>query len=540
MGDRNDGLRIHRFLLNAMIIFPCVISPFRRLSRISIVLGLIDAGDIITPPAYQTFTPPNMGESYIDPAFGTRVTRLTDAVAMGYNRVLHDYSSVDPFNSDSSLLVLYGEGGSGNGRFIFRRATGEVVVSRATLNTGGSVSTLFWSRTDPLTFYATRGGNQLWRGVISGSSVTWTSLRTFSGYTSISINGKGEGDISPDGDHLLILDNTLTKVVLYKISTNEVSSELDTTTSWFDFVDFTADNEVIFCSTANGAGNTQGMQVYSKNLVRLRQLVNFKGHSDRGRNLLGEPVIAVEASEDLAGACTGGNWAGAELARISDGAKVCLLNPPDFNMGVHCSLNGSFRTGWALIESYGPTLANPIGSLPGDWASNWKKYYQEILLISLDGTVRRRLVHHRSRNQGGSGYYWQPRATMSGDGAYMIFGSNMGIASPDDVTDVYLVNLTSEPNRSAPVISGINAPSPGQTSATIAWNTDKGSTSQVEWGTTTFYGGGITPLDPDRVTSHSVGVTGLSAGTLYHYRVKSIDAAGNVALSADQTLTTAS
>src|SRR2546422_11087226 len=51
--------------------------------------------------------------------------------------------------------------------------------------------------------------------------------------------------------------------------------------------------------------------------------------------------------------------------------------------------------------------------------------------------------------------------------------------------------------------------------------------------------GTATPLDPRLVTAHCVALSGLTAGTLYHYRVKSRDAAGNLGTSADQTVTTA-
>src|SRR4029450_10301370 len=45
-------------------------------------------------------------------------------------------------------------------------------------------------------------------------------------------------------------------------------------------------------------------------------------------------------------------------------------------------------------------------------------------------------------------------------------------------------------------------------------------------------------LDANHVTSHSVAVSGLSPSTTYHYRVKSKDAAGNLATSGDLTFTT--
>jgi RHS repeat-associated protein len=60
----------------------------------------------------------------------------------------------------------------------------------------------------------------------------------------------------------------------------------------------------------------------------------------------------------------------------------------------------------------------------------------------------------------------------------------------------------------------------------------------VEYGQTIAYGQSTT-LNPALVTAHSQGISGLAAGTLYHYRVKSRDAAGNLAVSGDFTFTTA-
>jgi len=75
------------------------------------------------------------------------------------------------------------------------------------------------------------------------------------------------------------------------------------------------------------------------------------------------------------------------------------------------------------------------------------------------------------------------------------------------------------------------------TTATVTWTTPTASNSQVEYGPTTAYGSSTT-LDAASVTSHSVNLTGLSQTTLYHYRVKSTDATGNLTVSADATFTT--
>ena len=70
------------------------------------------------------------------------------------------------------------------------------------------------------------------------------------------------------------------------------------------------------------------------------------------------------------------------------------------------------------------------------------------------------------------------------------------------------------------------------TAATITWTTNEAADSQVEYGPTSSYGS-TTTLDPTPVTSHSINLTGLTASTLYHYRVKSKDAAGKPATSDD-------
>jgi len=88
-----------------------------------------------------------------------------------------------------------------------------------------------------------------------------------------------------------------------------------------------------------------------------------------------------------------------------------------------------------------------------------------------------------------------------------------------------------------PVISSVAAINITATSATATWSTDEISTSQVEYGLTGSYGSQTT-LDATLLTSHSVNLTGLTSNTLYHFRVKSKDAANNEAISGDYTFTT--
>lgn len=91
---------------------------------------------------------------------------------------------------------------------------------------------------------------------------------------------------------------------------------------------------------------------------------------------------------------------------------------------------------------------------------------------------------------------------------------------------------------SPPVISNVSTTNIQSTSVTFNWTTNNPASSQVDYGLTAAYGSS-TILDNTPVTSHSQGLSGLTPGTLYHYRVRSVDTNGLTAVSGDFTFTTA-
>jgi chitodextrinase len=73
--------------------------------------------------------------------------------------------------------------------------------------------------------------------------------------------------------------------------------------------------------------------------------------------------------------------------------------------------------------------------------------------------------------------------------------------------------------------------------ATITWTTNEPANSQVVYGLTTTYGSG--PIMSSKfTTAHAIALSGLASSTTYHFRVQSTDAAGNIAVSADNVFTT--
>lgn len=99
-------------------------------------------------------------------------------------------------------------------------------------------------------------------------------------------------------------------------------------------------------------------------------------------------------------------------------------------------------------------------------------------------------------------------------------------------------HTTIPPDVTAPVITQTGASNITSTMVTISWQTDELADSQVEYGLTSAYGAS-SPLDATPAFLHAVNLFNLQANTTYHYRVKSKDAAGNLAVSDDFTFTTA-
>ncbi|MBI5197013.1 MAG: fibronectin type III domain-containing protein [Nitrospirae bacterium] len=109
---------------------------------------------------------------------------------------------------------------------------------------------------------------------------------------------------------------------------------------------------------------------------------------------------------------------------------------------------------------------------------------------------------------------------------------NTSISGDSSVTTI------APPDLTPPSITGIGTTNLSDTGATVVWGTDEPATTQIEYGLTTAYGQSSS-LDNAQVTTHSVALSGLAPSTTYHYRVKSVDAAGNTAISGDYTFTTA-
>jgi hypothetical protein len=98
---------------------------------------------------------------------------------------------------------------------------------------------------------------------------------------------------------------------------------------------------------------------------------------------------------------------------------------------------------------------------------------------------------------------------------------------------------TPTPADPAPVISNVRAEAITQTTADIGWHVSEVAQGQTEYGVTVSYGSLSTKEQSFTYQDHLQRLSGLIAGTTYHYRVHAWDAAGQHTVSPDFTFTTA-
>ncbi len=392
--------------------------------------GLLDDGQVHLPINYTNFPQPTVGVNFTDSAFGTTITRLSNGLIQFNDGVHHEYSTISPFNKDNSRILLATHQ---TGYYVVDRA-GNIIVNGASLgisNTGEPR----WSITNPNLFYF-HEGNQLKQYDLATQQKTVVGI--FTQYSSITFGG-GESDISDDGDYLIIIGNER-YVGLYRFSTDRLGNTLDTLRlGGFDYFDVTADNNVIARWGAQGTGRYKGFELFDGNMQFLRQVATFGAHADRGRDLDGSEVLIVAAYSDLQPP-PGCENNGVEKIRLADGHRTCLIGL-DWSAEIHISVNSFGQNPWVLIsttDTHSGT-ANAPANLSPAWQNDWKVRYNELILVKLDGSEKRRLAHHRTRTM--DSYWFMPRATISRDGAYAIFDSNLGTQPLAGYADSFLVHL---------------------------------------------------------------------------------------------------
>jgi hypothetical protein len=414
------------------------------------------------PPNYDTFQPPSPGGTYTDPVFGSTVQRISNAMATSnadrggkLQYITDEYSTASPFNLDNSKLLLVHQS-------YFAVYDASAAYVRDLPMEVNSSSEPRWSRAEANLIYYVRG-NQLKSYDVSTSATA--VVHTFSEYAAIS--GKGESDISIDGDHFVFAGDNK-QVFVYQISANKKFATLDTGGRAFDSLYITPRNNVTVTWNQSGTARYQGIEMFDKNMGFQRQIARAGGHMDVTTDTDGEEVMIWANAGDPQPVCDNG----AVKIRLSDAKQTCLVKF-DWSLALHVSAPDS--SGFVYVEAYAPGNPTPT--------SGWKPYTNELLQVKLDGSQVVRLAHFRSRPF--NSYNWQPKISTSRDGSRVVYNSNYDLQAilgyPSEYSDVYMIVTGASAPSVAPPATEAPATAPAETpQATTPPATTSAATNRVE------------------------------------------------------------
>ena len=418
----------------------------------------LSTGGAELPAEYNTFQPPVVGDTYVDPVFGSTVKRISNALgtpnADGGGRltwITDEYSTMSPFNSDNSRILLVHQS-------YFGLYDGTGAYLRDLPLEISSSSEPRWSRNDNRTIYYVHG-NQF--KTYDTSSGAMKIVHTFGEYSAIS--GMGESDISFDGDHFVFAGDGR-YVFVYRIGTDTKSPVFDTGGKAFDSIYITPNNNVILSWMASGTVRYTGQELFDGNMNFLRQVGRADGHKDVTLDTNGDEVLVWTNSNDPQPICNNG----IVKIRLADGQETCLASF-DWSLAVHISAPDN--SGFVYVETYAPSNPTP--------SSGWVAYTNELLQIKLDGSQVLRLAHHRSRPFQTNTYNWQPKMSTSRDGSRVVYGSDCDLQTLDgyaaDYSDVYLIIVGSSSTSTplpVPPLAGPPTPAPPTTNTVVRYEQD--------------------------------------------------------------------
>jgi len=405
--------------------------------------GQLDDGRIHIPPLYTLLVmPADIGQTLVDPQYGCTITRLTvfgEFQAGQANH--HNYSTITPFNADSSKVMLLLD----NGSVVIVDIQGNVVVPVDNMPDMNTVNAP-WDPSNPVVFYFTNS-NRFLKGTISGGTVTTTVLHTFTDY--ISVEAPDQEDLSDDGCKYWVVGTPsgggLPVGILYNLCTDTVISQSlvvgvkDSATGWHKIQIFPS-GKMLMTWNSNGPSRGQGLEIYDTDGTLYWHVFDSSAHADVGIDLQGREVLFHRAGEARSlNACMNSHL-GITVIDINAKAPVnCLI---DEISPYHISYRNSPK-GWVLLSTFDQGTCPDYSCfvLPSSWQSLWPLYGEELLLVKVDGSAIYRLAHHRSRSA--EGYAAQPHGVISRDGKYVLWDSNLGTSRTGNAnyTDVYLVKV---------------------------------------------------------------------------------------------------
>jgi len=407
--------------------------------------GLFTGKERVAIPAVAK--PPYL-QPYKDPAFGTRIIRITDSSKGEVFKPA--YSSMQAFNADESVLLLY-RGGEDPAHMLLDGKTYKPM--RELKITPSDLEEVYWSHTDPdIFFYVSKQSRDYGEfkrySVKANKSTTIRDFRDICGKKGLPTGGNDAQMQSLDDDLfgfrcMAGKDNKSYIMFTYRISTDEVVyTPLNESVGW----------EPWTAPIPGPSGKQLWLQgkVIEPDLKKIKlehDMYKHHEHANIGVTHDGHDAVFQTVFDPSPKGCQGDMWQGVGHLVVHDmetGECRPVINEakgyPYTTRGTHVSAQAFKKPGWIAMSSVG------YGSF--DFFTNKRKattFLSEIYLVNTDpkNEVVCRLAHHRSYGKDAKRgdyhpYFGEPHATISPSGTRIVFGSDWYDSGS---VDAYVIEL---------------------------------------------------------------------------------------------------
>ena len=406
------------------------------------------ANGSLPPSDYNTLVPPNSGDSYCDPTFGTEVKRITNSAKAEVTN-----SEIAYFNIDDSYFIAVDD----NISYLMDGKDGHKIKALG----GGSMRPWWirWPRGNSYTLSGVKRtfapaqhfykyeGNEI--RLYNVDTLAYVVLHKFSEYSEIGPAG-GEGDLSKDGRYWL-LDGKRISDGKQELFVYDLLDDKKENPSSFDLGNVGGDQAGVDYATISPSGKYiviawhagssdpfnghYGVEIFERDTWKfVRRVHPSRIHFELGYDTNGNEVFfacAGNSSEEVKSFNIPGLALGDVISvRLVDGVGKKLLDVPSYGGSLLAFADGQNQRIFIALE---PRSDSP--------EKQWSPYWGEIFAVSTDGSGKVvRFVHHRSTKVGNQTHKaYQPDFIVNNKGTKIVFKSTFGIAG----TDLYLFDFDS-------------------------------------------------------------------------------------------------
>jgi hypothetical protein len=364
---------------------------------------------------------PAVGQSVIDPQFGTRIVRITDVAAQFNSSVAKPaYSTIPAWNADESYLILYVTQGANTGHYLFNGKTYQPIRKLNIAPT--DLEHFYWSSTDPdVLFYP------------YAAEMSGTSVRQLIKY-----------HVSSDQREVVYNIPNAASPGAYRV---DVGGD-PIYSSW--------DND-LFGFRRRGSSDTGFTLRLSTQTESPRVAGGAPQIAPSGTQyILGQDVISAATNQKIRTMKSNTTEHG-DITMLANGQDLWVSTQFDvlpygsviaenLNTGVVTEIIGQ-NTGYPYPPT-GTHLSGHAFKKPGWIAvsitgnlSGRNLLDQELLVVDTNTSKVCRAAHHRSAGGDGTNGYWaEPHVNISPSGTRLLFGSDWGSGT---TVDAYVVELPS-------------------------------------------------------------------------------------------------